>query len=362
MKERLLLGPGPSPVAPRVTEAMAAPVLSHLDPEMMAILDDVRARLRRVFRASDDALTLAISGTGTSGMEAAVANLARPGTRALVVVSGYFGDRLAQMLERYGASVARLDVEWGRAFDPAHVERALKESPAEIVGMVHAETSTGVINPVADVCGIAARGGAFTIVDAVTSLGAQEVDVAGWGADVCYSCTQKGLGAPSGLSPIVFSARARSQALATDGARSFYFDLRLLEDYWIRRKYHHTISAPLVYALREALVAVEEEGLERRWARHRATHLTLVRCLDELGLHLLPPPSERLWSLNAVVVPAGVNEADVRHRLLNEFDIEIGSGLGPLAGRIWRVGLMGSGSTEQNVRRFISALTSALAA
>src|SRR5580765_7244810 len=206
--ERLLLGPGPSPVSSRVMRAMASPVLSHLDPEMVAILDDVRAKLAATFRSGDGAFAFAVSGTGTAGMEAAVANLTRPGTRAVAVVTGYFGDRLAQMLERYGATVTRVDVEWGRACDPARLEAALAGG-ADLVTMVHAETSTGVLNPVREMCAIASARGAMTIVDAVTSLGAHPVDVASWGADVVYSCTQKGLGAPSGLAPIVFSARAR---------------------------------------------------------------------------------------------------------------------------------------------------------
>jgi alanine-glyoxylate transaminase / serine-glyoxylate transaminase / serine-pyruvate transaminase len=364
---KLLLGPGPSPVAPRVMRAMKAPVLSHLDPEMMAILDDIRSRLSAAFKAADGSLSLAISGTGTSGMEAAVANLTRPGTRAVAVVSGYFGDRLAQMLRRHGATVTRVDVEWGRACDPAALEAALVDG-ADLVTMVHAETSTGVLNPVGDMCKVASARGAMTIVDAVTSLGAHPVDAAGWGADAVYSCTQKGLGAPSGLAPIVFSPRARDFRLKAEAtsvvpgeSRSFYFDLKLLEDYWVNRKYHHTISAPLIYALREALVAVAEEGLEARWERHRVNHLALVDALGGLGLSLLPPPAERLWSLNAVAVPGGADEAGVRKRLLNEYSIEIGAGLGPLAGRIWRVGLMGSGSTPDNIDRLMEALKTILA-
>jgi alanine-glyoxylate transaminase/serine-glyoxylate transaminase/serine-pyruvate transaminase len=373
---KLLLGPGPSPVAPRVMRAMALPVLSHLDPEMMAILDDIRSRLASVFGSSEGSLALAISGTGTSGMEAAVANVTRPGTRAVAVVTGYFGDRLAQMLQRYGASVTRVDVEWGRACDPARLEAALAGG-ADLVTMVHAETSTGVLNPVGEMCAVASARGAMTIVDAVTSLGAHPVDARAWGADVVYSCTQKGLGAPSGLAPIVFSKRARDFRLPpsheasadrrslggggqAEGCRSFYFDLALLEDYWVHRKYHHTISAPLVYALHEALAAVADEGLEARWERHRVNHLALVEALAAIGLDLLPPPGERLWSLNAVSVPANVDEAGVRKRLLQEFDIEIGAGLGPLAGRIWRVGLMGSGSTRENVARLADALKTLL--
>jgi alanine-glyoxylate transaminase/serine-glyoxylate transaminase/serine-pyruvate transaminase len=358
LTERLLLGPGPSPVAPRVMRAMQAPVLSHLDPAMLAILDDIRARLGRVFGAADDAFSFAVSGTGTAGMECAIANLTRPGLRAVAVVTGYFGDRLAQMLQRYGAEVTRVDVEWGRACDPARLERALSGG-ADLVTMVHAETSTGVLNPVGDLCRIARSRGARTIVDAVTSLGAHPVDAGAWSADAIYSCSQKGLGAPSGLAPVTFAGTV-SSSLKTGAARSFYFDLGLLQDYWIHRKYHHTISAPLVYALQEALAAVEEEGLEARWSRHRANHEALLEALSSIGLNVLPPAGERLWSLNAVTVPEGVDEAAVRGALLQRHGIEIGAGLGPLAGKIWRIGLMGSGSTPENVTRLVSALRTLL--
>jgi alanine-glyoxylate transaminase/serine-glyoxylate transaminase/serine-pyruvate transaminase len=351
--ERLLLGPGPSPVSARVMRAMAHPVLSHLDPALMTMLDDLRARLDRVFRASSDAFSFAVSGTGTSGMEAAVANLTKPGDTALVVVTGYFGDRLAQMLERYGAAVTRLEVEWGRACDPADVERALKTRGADVVAMVHAETSTGVLNPAEDVMRVAAASGALTIVDTVTSLGAIPVEAGAWGADACYSCSQKGLGAPSGLAPVSFSARAQERRVPS---RSFYLDLSLLQDYWIRRKYHHTISSPLVYALYESLLVIDEEGLEARWERHERHHRAFAAGLDALGLSLLPPAGERLWTLNAVRVPDGIDEAAVRRTLLDEFNIEVGAGLGPLAGRIWRVGLMGAGSTVNTVLLFVSAL------
>ncbi|HEY3884899.1 MAG TPA: alanine--glyoxylate aminotransferase family protein [Vicinamibacterales bacterium] len=359
--ERLLLGPGPSPVTPRIMRAMSSPILSHLDPVMVTMLDDIRARLRRVFRAPDDACCLAVPGTGTSGMEAAVANLTRRGTRAVAVVNGYFGERLVQMLERRGASVTRVDAEWGRACDPALVARAL-QAGADLVTVVHAETSTGVLNPVADICRIAASGGAMTIVDAVTSLGAHPVEVAAWGADIVYSCTQKGLGAPSGLAPIAASRRAMAFGASMAERPPFYLDLQLLEDYWIRRKYHHTISAPLVYALHEALTVVEEEGLEQRWQRHRETHAFFRDGLKTVPLDLLPPPDEQLWSLNAVRVPPSADEARVRRHVLDEEQIEIGAGLGPLAGKIWRIGLMGSGATRENADRLVAALRAALPA
>jgi len=304
------------------------------------------------------AFSFAVSGTGTAGMEAAVSALVREGVTVLVIVTGYFGDRLAQMCARYGGIVNRLDVEWGRAVDPDALRRALRAGGADVVAMVHAETSTGVLNPVDALVEIAREHGCLTIVDTVTSLAGHPVDVAAWGADAVYSCSQKGIGAPSGLAPVTFSPRV----LALQAGRSFYLDLRLLQDYWIGRKYHHTISAPLVYALYEALVAIEEEGLEARWARHRRNHRVLAAGLGAMGLELLPPEPERLWTLNAVCVPDGVDEAAVRRVLLEEFSIEIGAGLGPLAGRIWRVGLMGAGSSSQLILLFLSALERALRA
>jgi alanine-glyoxylate transaminase/serine-glyoxylate transaminase/serine-pyruvate transaminase len=346
-------------VSARVLRALSGPVVSHLDPDMVLALDDVRRQLDWLFGAASGSFSFAVSGTGTSGMEVAVSNVTRPGTTVLVIVTGYFGDRLAQMFERYGAAVKRLDLEWGRACDPAAVERALAGSGAAIVGCIHAETSTGVLNPVEQIARVAARHGATMVVDAVTSLGALPVRTHAWGIDVCYSCSQKGLGAPPGLAPVSFSARALEHRAQS---RSFYFDLSLLEDYWVRRRYHHTMSAPLLFALREALLAVEEEGLDARYARHERHHLALVAGLEALGLSLLPPPGERLWTLNAIRVPEGVDEAAVRRRLLDEFQIEIGAGLGPLAGRIWRLGLMGSGSTLSNVLLFLAAFERCLLA
>jgi alanine-glyoxylate transaminase/serine-glyoxylate transaminase/serine-pyruvate transaminase len=356
--DRILLGPGPSLTAPRVMRAMAAPTLSHLDPLMMRLLDDVRERLARCFGAADGSFAFAVSGTGTSGMETCVANLVREGTRATVVVTGYFGDRLAQMCERYGATVTRLGVEWGRACDPDALRTRLKANGADVVAMVHAETSTGVLNNVEQMAQIAREHGALTIVDAVTSFGGHRLDVGAWGIDACYSCTQKCLGGPSGLAPVVFGPRALEQRVKS---RSFYFDLSLLEDYWLRRKYHHTMSSTLVYALYEALAIVEEEGLEARWTRHERNHKPLLEKLATLGLAVLPPEGERLWTLNAVRVPDGVDEAAVRKHLLDEFNIEIGAGLGPLAGKIWRVGLMGASSSPRLIVLLHGALEAALA-
>jgi alanine-glyoxylate transaminase/serine-glyoxylate transaminase/serine-pyruvate transaminase len=275
------------------------------------------------------------------------------------VVNGYFGERLAEMCRRYGADVGRVEVEWGRAVDAAAVRTALAARGADLVTVVHAETSTGVLNPVEEIAGVARERGAAIVVDAVTSLGAHPVEVARWGLDACYSCTQKGLGAPSGLAPLTVTGPGLARRVE---ARSFYLDLRLIEDFWVRRKYHHTISAPLVYALREALLEIEDEGLDARWARHRRHHQVLVSGLAAMDLHLLPPASERLWTIAAVKVPAGVDEAALRRHLLAEHNIEIGAGLGPLAGRIWRLGLMGTGSSVQSILLLVSALEHALRA
>ena len=356
--DRILLGPGPSLTAPRVMRAMASPTISHLDPQMLRLLDDVRERLGRVFRAAEGSFAFAVSGTGTSGMETTVANLVKEGTRATVVVTGYFGDRLAQMCERYGATVTRLNVEWGKSCDPDALRAQLKATPADVVAMVHAETSTGVVNEIRELAAIARGHGALTIVDAVTSLGGMPLDVGAWDIDAAYSCTQKCLGGPAGLAPVVFGPRALEKRVK---CRSFYFDLSLLEDYWLRRKYHHTMSSTLVYALYEGLSLVEEEGLDERWARHERNHRALVTSLAALGLSMLPAEPDRLWTLNAVRVPEGVDDAAARMHLLDEFNMEIGAGLGPLAGKIWRVGLMGASSSPRLIELLRGALESALA-
>ena len=355
--ERILLGPGPSLIPPRVLRAMAAPVLSHLDPDFVPLLKEVGTSLRRLFRADEKALALATSGTGTSAMEAAVANFVADGMRGVVIVTGYFGDRLAQIFERYGANVRRIDVEWGRAVDPQRLRDELRREGANVVGMVHAETSTGVRNPIKELAAIVREHGAISIVDTVTSLGGHDVDMAGWGIDVSYSCAQKCIGAPSGIAPIAVSGPARQRLVK---CRSFYLDLQLLEDYWVGGKYHHTMCSSLVYALREALMMIDEEGLEARWARHERHHHAFAAGLSAMGLSLLPPSGERLWTLNTVRVPAGVDDAAVRRTLLNSFNIEVGAGLGPLAGKIWRVGLMGASSTHQTLLQFLAALEESL--
>lgn len=353
----LLMGPGPSPVSDRVRQALSAPPRSHLDPELLDVLDDVRGMLGRVFQAPGDALSIAVSGTGTTAMDAAAVNLVEPGMSVLAIVNGYFGERLAQIFARHGAFVERINVEWGRAVDPAAVERALTDGRFDVVAMVHAETSTGVVNPVAAIAPLVRKREALFVVDAVTSLGAIPVDVAGWDADVVYSCGQKGLGAPPGLSPLCVSARAR---VMPPPCHSFSLDVMKLEDFWVRRQYHHTISSPLVYAMHAALGEVLDEGLHARWARHKAAHDALVAGLSQIGLELFPDPAHCLYSLNAVRIPPGVDEKAVRAQLRSRHHIEIGAGLGPLAGRIWRIGLMGSGATIDNVQRVVNALADSL--
>lgn len=317
------------------------------------MLDEVRAQLGRVFRAPAGSVASAVSGTGTAGMETIVANLTEPGMCVLVVVTGYFGERLAQMFERYGAAVERLQVAWGSAVDPAVVAQALRDGQFSIVGLVHVETSTGVVNPVAEIAALAHEHDALCVLDAVTSLGAMPLDVSASHVDAAYSCSQKGLGAPSGLAPVVFAPTALARRVR---CRSFYFDLSLLEAYWAGRKYHHTMSAPLLYALHTALCETEEEGLDARWQRHERNHQRLAAGLDARRWSLLPDRAARAWSLNAVRVPAGVDDVTVRRRLLSEHRIEIGAGLGPLAGKVWRIGVMGAGSTEGNVDTVLSAL------
>ncbi|MGE3188835.1 MAG: alanine--glyoxylate aminotransferase family protein, partial [Vicinamibacterales bacterium] len=280
----------------------------------------------------------------------------QPGPRVPSIVSGYFGARRAAMTGRYGGTVTRLDVEWGTAVDPAAVRQALAAG-ADIVTVVHAETSTGVLNPVKDVADAAHAAGALVIVDAVTSLGGMPLDQAAWGLDVVYSCSQKCLGAPSGMSPVLVAPAALARRVP---CRSFYLDLGLLEDYWVRRKYHHTMCASMAYALREALAAVEDEGLEARWARHERHHRAFAAGVEAMGLSLLPREGERLWTLNAVRVPAGVDEAAARRHILERFNMEIGAGLGPLAGQIWRIGLMGASSTPGLLIQCLGALESAL--
>ena len=350
LSDRVLMGPGPCNPYPDAVEALARPMLGHLDPEFVGILDETCDRLRSVFRTSNP-MTLPISGTGSAGMEAAFVNLVVPGDVVVIGVNGVFGARMCDVASRCGAEVVRVDVPWGQPVDPERL-LAAHPSPAAIA-VVHAETSTGVRNPVQEIAGLARAHDALVLVDAVTSLGGMPLEVAAWDVDACYSGSQKCLGAPSGLAPIVFTPRALARRVP---CRSFYLDLGLLQDYWVGHKYHHTIAATLVFALREALAIVEEEGLEARWARHERHHRVLTAGLEAMGLPLYPPPGERLHTLHTVRVPEGVDEAAVRRDLREAFNIEVGAGMGPLAGKVWRVGLMGAGSVPSSILILLGAL------
>lgn len=360
---RLLLGPGPSMVDYRVYQAMAAPVVGHLDPACLELLADLQRLLRYAF-ATQSRFVMALSGTGSSGMEAAISNLVEPGDEVAVFVNGYFGERISDMVERWGGKLRRCDVPWGEAFTPDQVRAALEGTTPKIVAIVQAETSTGVRNPVAEVAEAAHQRGALLLADAVTALGAMPVDFDAAGIDICYSCTQKGVGAPPGLSPFALSDRAVELLRARSSKpAAWYLDLKLLEQYWFEpHRYHHTVPISLFYALREALRLIEEETLEARFERHRRHHLALVAGIEAMGLEMLVRPAARLWPLNTVRVPSGVDDARVRQTLLEKFNIEISGGFGPLQGKIFRIGLMGSSSTPENIRRLLHALDAALAA
>jgi len=360
---RILMGPGPAAVDPRVLAAMSHALLGHLDPVFLGAMDDVREMLRRVFRTVN-ATTLAISGTGTAAMEAAFVNVVEPGDNVIVGVAGYFGARMAEIARRCGGRVTIVETAWGTPVPAERFQRALAEAtgPVKAVALVHAETSTGVLQPLDDIVKLAHDAGALVILDAVTSLGGVELSVdaveGGAGVDVCYSGSQKCLGSPPGMAPITLNDRAmeaiRSRRAPTP---SFNLDLVLLERYWGReRAYHHTAPINSLYAMHEALRLVLEEGLQARVARHQRVHEQLRRGVEGLGLEFLVDAPHRLPMLNALRIPEGIDDRTVRGRLLAEHNIEIGAGLGPLAGKIWRVGLMGYSAREENVARFLTAM------
>jgi alanine-glyoxylate transaminase / serine-glyoxylate transaminase / serine-pyruvate transaminase len=358
---RVLLGPGPSPVENRVLEAMAAPVLGHLDPLFLKCMDDIQEMLRYVFE-TENRVTIPISATGSAGMEAALVNIIEPGDEVVVCIHGVFGERMRDIVERAGGNPIVVRAEWGHAIERANIEAAFDSCKPSALAIVHAETSTGVLQDLAGLGELAHNRGTLLIVDAVTSLGGHPVGVDRNGIDVCYSGTQKCLGAPPGLAPITFSERAIERIRSRKSkVQSWYLDITMVEKYWgDDRTYHHTAPISMNYALREALRIVCEEGLEARWHRHELNHRALVAGVEAMGLQMNVAPEHRLWSLNAVRVPDGVDDARVRARLLDDFNIEIGGGLGPLKGKIWRIGLMGSGSTRENVLLVLEALRSAL--
>lgn len=356
--EVLLMGPGPSGVPPQVYQALTRPTLGYMDACFHGIMDEVKRLLQQVMRTRNE-LTLPISGTGSAGMEACLANLIEPGDPVLILINGYFGGRMREMAARLGASVDVLEFDWGRPVRPEEVARKLGERPYKILAMVHAETSTGVRNPAAEIGGLLRGRDTLYLLDTVTSLGGIEVQTDRWGVDALYSGSQKCLSCPPGLAPLSFSPKAVS-ALSRRKTKTvnWYLDLSLLAQYWggAKRVYHHTPPINMVYALYQALLLVEEEGLEHGWERHRQAYETLVSGLEELGLRLLVEPSWRLPMLTAVWVPEGIEEAAVRARLRRDYKIEIGAGLGPLAGKIWRIGLMGHSARPENAERLVEAL------
>ncbi len=361
--KRLLLGPGPSPVDDRVLTAMAAPVLGHLDPLFLQCMDDVQDMLRYVFE-TENRVTIPISATGSAGMEAALVNVIEPGDDVVVCINGVFGERMREIIGRAGAHPVVVEATWGEAIDGNKIEAALKSlSNPRALALVHAETSTGVLQNLSGLSEMAHQYGALFIVDAVTSLGGHPVAVDRNGIDICYSGTQKCIGAPPGLSPITFNERALDRIRSRRSkVQSWYLDITMVEKYWgDDRTYHHTAPISMNYALREALRLIYEEGLEARWRRHELNHRALVAGIEAMGLQMAVAPENQLWSLNAVSVPKGIDDARVRAGLLDE-NIEIGGGLGPLKGKIWRIGLMGSGSTRENVLMVLDALCRALKA
>lgn len=361
--DRLLMGPGPSDVSARVLQALAAPCIGHLDPYFLATMNETQQLLRYLFQTAN-ALTIPISATGSAGMEAAFVNLVECGDEVVVAVNGVFGTRMCDIVNRIGGKLVKVDGEWGRAVDPAAVAKAVKSRKPKVVAVVHAETSTGACTPLEDIAKIAHEVGALFLVDCVTSLGGMNVPIDQLKVDAAYSGTQKCLSCPPGLSPVTFSAAAvKALEQRKSPVVSWYLDLSMVRDYWGGdRKYHHTAPVNMVYAIREALRIIAEEGLEARFARHRLNHRALVAGLEAMGLSMLVPEKERLPMLNAVRIPDGVNDAKVRKALLTDFAIEIGGGLGQFAGKVWRVGLMGHSCRRKNVFLFLSALEAVLKA
>jgi alanine-glyoxylate transaminase/serine-glyoxylate transaminase/serine-pyruvate transaminase len=358
---RVLMGPGPSDVSERVRRALAQPLVGHLDPRFLELMDETQQMLRDLFRTSNR-MTLPLSGTGSAGMEACIVNLVEPGDRVVVGVNGVFGGRMAEVAERCGAAVVRVEAPWGSILPDEALLEAIETSRPKLVGLVHAETSTGVWQPVERVAAAAREHGALMLLDCVTSLGGCPVEIDTWGIDAAYSGTQKCLSCPPGLAPVTFGERAMEAIAARRSkVRSWYLDLSLLANYWGgERAYHHTAPISMNYALHEALVEVFEEGLPARFDRHREQHERLASGLAELGLELAAQEGHRLWMLNTVRVPDGVDEAAVRRSLLDDHGIEVGAGLGPLQGKVWRVGIMGASCTAVHVDRFLAALSATI--
>lgn len=357
--QRTLMGPGPSDVSDRVLAALARPTIGHLDPAFIAMMDELKGLLQFAFRTGN-ALTLPVSAPGSAGMETCFVNLVEPGDTVIVARNGVFGGRMQENADRCGARTITVDDEWGQPVDPDKVEDALRAHPeARVLAFVHAETSTGARSDAQALCALATKYDCLSIVDTVTSLGGIDVDIDGWGVDAAYSGTQKCLSCVPGLSPVTFGERAVARIRARrHKAQSWFLDLDLVMGYWggEQRAYHHTAPINALYALHEALLILHEEGLENAWQRHALHHRALAAGLETLGMNFVVAPEWRLPQLNSVRIPAGLNDADVRRRLLDEYSLEIGAGLGPFAGQVWRIGLMGHACRRDNVTLCLRAL------
>src|SRR5580658_9674464 len=360
---RYLFGPGPSMVHPRVYEALSKPIVGHLDPYFIQVMGDVQQLLKMAY-GTKDAATLVISGTGSAGMEAAVANFVEPETKLAVFANGYFSDRLTEMAKRQGANVVRFEKPWGATFTDEEATEFIRREKPKVVAYVHAETSTGALQAGHAICAAAHDVGALVIADCVTSLGGLQIDFDRTGIDVAYSCTQKGLSCPPGLSPMAMSPRAMDFLNSrTTPVRSWYLDLKLIHDYsTVSHRYHHTAPISMFYALREALLVIAQEGIENRWERHRRCHQSFVKGIETMGLRMHAPQEFRIPTLNTVRVPDGVDEAKVRKRLIDNAGIEIAGGFGPLAGKVFRIGVMGPLASEENVQFFLKEFSKALQA
>jgi alanine-glyoxylate transaminase/serine-glyoxylate transaminase/serine-pyruvate transaminase len=358
---RVLLGPGPSDVHPRILSAMTTPLLGHLDPQFLAIMAETQEMLRRAYQTQNP-ITFPMPATGMAGMETCLVNLIEPGDRVVIGVNGFFGHRMVDMAGRAGAAVTVLERPWGEVFDPQQIRDVLQKVRPKVLGIVHAETSTGAWQPAEQFGALCHEFDTLLVLDTVTSLGCVPVALDAWGVDAAYSCSQKGLGCPPGLSPVSFSPRAMEViGRRKSKVQSWYLDVTLVQRYWDSEHfYHHTAPITMTYALREGLRLLHEEGLEARWARHLRNHRALKAGLTALGLTYTAVEGHQLPQLNAVRIPAGVDDLAVRKRLLGEFGIEIGGGLGDFKGKAWRIGLMGSGCRENNVLLLLGALEQCL--
>lgn len=361
--ERILLGPGPSNVHPKVLRAMSAPIIGYMDQYQFQIMDDIVGLLREVFRTKNT-MTIPVSGTGTAGMEAAICNIVEKGDEVVVGVNGFFGQRLSELVRRCGGKSIEIKQSWGDVIKEEDVNKALSNSNAKVVAIVQAETSTGIYQPIKEISKIVHDNNGLLIVDAVSSLGGCELKIDDFGIDICYSGSQKCLNAPPGLAPITFNENALETIRnRKTKVQSFYLDMTLLEKYWMKgsRSYHHTPPASLLFGFREALRLVVNEGLENRWKRHERNSQVLIRAVEAMGLKMLVSEQEyRLHSLNSVECPSNVSDIEVRNSLLNDYCIEVGGGLGELAGKIWRIGLMGLNSSQNNIIMLIGALETIL--